>query len=139
MALTMIACASTPKPIAIKKTAGTNLNYDVTWQKIISKLSADGMNIKNVAKDSGLITFEQVADPYFYDAYFDCGKRAMGSVLKPIALNIFVEKSQPQTKITVNLSGAWAATGMYGHEVASVTCYSTGKFEQELFSAVEAN
>lgn len=138
MTICLSACATIKPPvkkeIENKRTFGGS--YDLIWSKIISKVASDGMAIRQTDKESGIITFDHVPDTKFYSAYLDCGNVNNAAVnLRPISLNVIVQKGVSQT-VTVNLSGGWVLNSVYNYKLGESICYSTGKFEKELFDHV---
>lgn len=139
LAVILTGCATHKPPVKkeIENMRTFKQSYDQVWSKLIQKISADGMAVRLTDKDSGLITFDHIPDVNFYAMYFDCGtmNKMFAFDFKPINLNVSVVKGVEPT-VRINLSGSWMLRSAYGHVVKEGQCYSTGKFEQELFDSI---
>ena len=116
-------------------------SYEATWKALIRALAADNVPLRTVAKDSGVISSDDIVSPI--GVYADCGR--LGSVaLEGEALITFTMFVQPDgasgTDIQINSrmrtqayrrgdSGSLKSDKVY-------PCASTGRWESNMLDAV---
>jgi hypothetical protein len=116
--------------------------YEVVWRALVRALARENVQIRAIARDSGVIASEAV--PTTIGLYADCGRfgdeRVEGDA--QVAFTIFVEALSPtQTAVQVNTR---MRTDMYARGRAKpkarppLSCASTGRWEANLLDTVRA-
>ena len=115
--------------------------YDAAWTALVHALAKGNIPLRAIARDSGVIASDEFVTPIGVLA--DCGRigddRIEGEAA--VSFTIFVEDSGPDTRLMINSkmrtqaarrgpSGALKPTPVY-------VCASTGRFEANLFEAVQ--
>jgi hypothetical protein len=105
--------------------------YDTVWKNIVGYLAQNQMQLKNVAKDSGVIYAEAVT---FDDDVADCGSdttmKTKGRLAK---INIFVNSVGKNRVVSVNTEFKESRQMMTASD--TVTCNSKGVMESRILSA----
>jgi hypothetical protein len=97
-------------------------------------LAQNQMQIKNIAKDSGVIYAESVK---FDDSVADCGTRGiMALVGRRATFNIFVNRSSKDPVVSVNTE--FNETRRFDVNTQTVACNSKGILEGNILSAAAA-
>ena len=135
-----------PQKIVFQNYTVLNNNYEETWQKLVTWFSEHNSPIKNLDKNSGLITTERnlgVDDL----TYCNCGEYAWNQHLEMITgnMNVTVKKiDSVNTKVTINIfyrCNLYTPTGNVftpTHTPAgTVDGQSTGKLETEIFKDLQ--
>ena len=114
--------------------------YDAVWRALVRALARENVQVRAIARDSGVIASEAV--PTTIGLYADCGRlgedRLEGEAL--VAFTVFAEPDGQATRVQVNSnmrtqahrkgsSGKLKPTPVYA-------CASTGRFEANLIDAV---
>lgn len=132
--ITMVGCATAPKPHDVDNSRTYPTSYDQTWENIVSFFASRNIQIKNIAKDSGVIYAEKAS---FDDSLADCGKSGM---FTPVAhralLNVFVKKVPAGTSVSVNTD--FSETRRFGDNVTTVQCTSYGTLERAILESAGA-
>ena len=116
--------------------------YDQVWRALVRVLARENVQVRAIARDSGVIASEAV--PTTIGIYADCGRygdqRIEGDA--QVAFSIFVEAVSPtQTAVQVNTR---MRTDSYGLGVSSIKprpplgCESTGRWEANLVDNIRA-
>jgi len=116
--------------------------YDAVWRALVRALARENVQIRTIARDSGVIASEAV--PTTIGLYADCGRfgeeRVEGDA--QVAFTIFVEAvSSTQTAVQVNTR---MRTDTYTRGSGSpkprpgMPCASTGRWEANLLDTVRA-
>jgi hypothetical protein len=142
MALSVAACG---KPYVAPLLPGPyteqiDAPYEQVWRALMRVLARENVQVRAIARDSGVIASEAV--PTTIGLYADCGRfgdeRVEGDA--QVAFSIFVEAvSSTQTAVQVNTR---MRTDAYGRGTGSVKprpplgCASTGRWEANLFDNV---
>jgi hypothetical protein len=114
--------------------------YDAVWRALVRALARENVQIRAIARDSGVIASEAV--PTTIGIYADCGRfgdeRVQGDA--QVAFTIFVEAvSATQTAVQVNTR---MRTDTYSRGTtppkprAALPCASTGRWEANLLDTV---
>jgi hypothetical protein len=117
-------------------------SYDAVWRALVRALARENVQIRAIARDSGVIASEAV--PTTIGLYADCGRfgdeRVQGDA--QVAFTIFVEAvSSAQTAVQVNTR---MRTDTYTRGSGSpkprsgLPCASTGRWEANLLDTVRA-
>lgn len=114
--------------------------YDATWQALIRALAFENVSLRTVARDSGVISSDDIVSPI--GVFADCGREGAavleGEVL--VAFTIFVQPNGAVTDVQVNSrmrthahrrgdSGKLRPEPVY-------QCASTGRWEANLVDTV---
>jgi hypothetical protein len=116
--------------------------YDAVWRALVRVLAQENVQVRAIAKDSGVIASEAV--PTTIGLYADCGRfgdqRIDGDA--QVAFTIFVQAiSATQTSVQVNTRMRTDAYSRGGGSVKPrppLACASTGRWEANLFDTVRA-
>ena len=114
--------------------------YDPTWQALIRALAFENVSLRAVARDSGVISSDDIVSPI--GVFADCGREG-AAILEGEALvtfTIFVQANGPTTEVQVNSrmrtqahrrgdSGSLRSEPVY-------QCASTGRWEANLVDNV---
>jgi hypothetical protein len=116
--------------------------YEAVWRALVRALARENVQIRAIARDSGVIASEAV--PTTIGLYADCGRfgdeRVQGDA--QVAFTIFVEAvSTTQTAVQVNTR---MRTDVYSRGTTppkprpAIPCASTGRWEANLLDTVRA-
>jgi hypothetical protein len=114
--------------------------YDAVWRALVRALAQENVQIRAIARDSGVIASEAV--PTTIGLYADCG-RFGGDVVEgaaQVAYTIFVQPvSATQTSVQVNtrmLANNYARGSGNPKYREPIACASTGRWEANLLDTV---
>lgn len=147
MALALLAESACGKPYVAPLLPGLyteqiDAPYDTVWRALVRALARENVQIRAIARDSGVIASEAV--PTTIGVYADCGRfgdaRVEGEA--QVAYTIFVQAvTANQTAVQVNTR---MRTDTYARGSGSVKprpalpCASTGRWEANLLDTVRA-
>jgi hypothetical protein len=114
--------------------------YDAVWRALVRALARENVQIRTIARDSGVIASEAV--PTTIGLYADCGRfgeeRVEGDA--QVAFTIFVEAvSSTQTAVQVNTrmrTDTYTRGSGPPRPRAGLPCASTGRWEANLLDTV---
>jgi hypothetical protein len=114
--------------------------YDAVWRALVRALARENVQIRTIARDSGVIASEAV--PTTIGLYADCGRfgeeRVEGDA--QVAFTIFVEAvSSTQTAVQVNTrmrTDTYTRGSGPPKARSGLPCASTGRWEANLLDAV---
>ena len=132
VALTVSACSTPPATYNVKNSMSYQKSYDSVWEDIVSFLARNNFQIKNIAKDSGVIYAEAVR---FDHSAADCGSPGILKVVGRRAnFNIFVNRSGKIPVVSVNTEFTEMRT--FDGAVSTVQCNSRGMLEDRILSSI---
>ena len=116
--------------------------YDTVWRALVRALARENVQIRTIARDSGVIASEAV--PTTIGLYADCGRfgeeRVEGDA--QVAFTIFVEAvSSTQTAVQVNTrmrTDTYTRGSGVPKSRPGLPCASTGRWEANLLDTVRA-
>ena len=116
--------------------------YDAVWRALVRALARENVQIRTIARDSGVIASEAV--PTTIGLYADCGRfgeeRVEGDA--QVAFTIFVEAvSSTQTAVQVNTrmrTDTYTRGSGVPKARPGLSCASTGRWEANLLDTVRA-
>jgi hypothetical protein len=116
--------------------------YDAVWRALVRALARENVQIRTIARDSGVIASEAV--PTTIGLYADCGRfgdeRVQGDA--QVAFTIFVESvTSGQTAVQVNTrmrTDTYTRGSGLPKPRAGLPCASTGRWEANLLDTVRA-
>ena len=116
--------------------------YDAVWRALVRALARGNVQIRTIARDSGVIASEAV--PTTIGLYADCGRfgeeRVEGDA--QVAFTIFVEAvSSAQTAVQVNTrmrTDTYTRGSGVPKARPGLPCASTGRWEANLLDTVRA-
>jgi hypothetical protein len=116
--------------------------YDAVWRALVRALARENVQIRTIARDSGVIASEAV--PTTIGLYADCGRfgeeRVEGDA--QVAFTIFVEAVSPtQTAVQVNTrmrTDTYTRGSGPPKARPGLPCASTGRWEANLLDTVRA-
>ena len=116
--------------------------YDAVWRALVRALARENVQIRAIARDSGVIASEAV--PTTIGLYADCGRfgeeRVEGDA--QVAFTIFVEAvSATQTAVQVNTrmrTDTYTRGSGPPKSRSGLPCASTGRWEANLVDTVRA-
>lgn len=121
--------------------AEVRASYDTAWTALVHALAKSNIPLRAIARDSGVIASDEFVTPV--GLFADCGRigddRIEGEAV--VSFTIFAEDNGPETRLMINSkmrtqaarrgsSGKLKPTPVY-------QCASTGRFEANLFDAVQ--
>lgn len=148
--LALLGCSSyqPPKQYTIESERLYNLDYENTWQRVISVFTEYNIPIRNMDKSSGLITTEHNLGASV-GGYADCGQPAQSIYTYKfentvLNMNIVVTKiNERQTKVRVRVFpkteyAAYEYKNYRYYKVSStiLDCASTGKLEKSILDYI---
>ena len=116
--------------------------YDVVWPALVRVLADANVQIRAIARDSGVIASEAV--PTTIGLYADCGRFGNEAVEgdAQVAYTIFVQPvSSSRTAVQVNTrmrTEAYARGSGKPKPREPLTCASTGRWEANLLDSIRA-
>lgn len=133
LAALLTSCATPPKSYTYNKTVIYKKSYDEVWTKVIEYFANTNIPIKNVAKDSGIVTAEKMR----YDiSYADCGRSMNTIVNKTGVFNVFVKSIPSGTSVSINTDYSLIQQSSWDGSMMQISCNSTGKIEQEILNYI---
>jgi hypothetical protein len=116
--------------------------YDAVWRALVRALARENVQIRTIARDSGVIASEAV--PTTIGLYADCGRfgdeRVQGDA--QVAFTIFVEAvTSGQTAVQVNTrmrTDTYTRGSGLPKPRSGLPCASTGRWEANLLDTVRA-
>jgi hypothetical protein len=122
--------------------AQIDASYDATWRSLIGALARENFPLRAVARDSGVISTDEVVTPI--GLYADCGRygeaRVEGEAL--VSFTVFAQSNADDTDVQINSKMRTQAhrKGSSGKLKPNPVfqCASTGRFEANLLDAVRA-
>lgn len=108
------------------------MQYDQAWENIVSFFASHNIQVKNIAKDSGVIYAETTR---FDNSMADCGTPGIFQVVGRRAnFNVFVKHANSGPTVSVNTD--FTETRQFEQNVTTVQCNSTGSLETMILNAV---
>lgn len=139
LAMSVSSCAGLKKlekPLIVTEKS-YSIQFDNVWSSVIEFVTNNGMSPKTLDKSSGLVIFEKSTDNDFMKNYFVCESAGiLNTFANPLSLNFFIKQSQKNVIVKINLTGSSYAT-FNGVDKIQKSCYSNGKFEQEVFNNIK--
>lgn len=114
--------------------------YDLVWRALVKVLARENVQVRAIARDSGVIASEAVPTPI--GLYADCGRFGAEHVEgeAQVAFTLFVDGVSPtQTVVQVNTrmrTDAYARGSGTAKPRPPLVCASTGRWEANLFDAL---
>jgi hypothetical protein len=126
--------------LPVAYTEQIDASYDAVWRALVRALARENVQIRTIARDSGVIASEAV--PTTIGLYADCGRfgeeRVEGDA--QVAFTIFVEAiSSTQTAVQVNTrmrTDTYTRGSGPPRPRAGLPCASTGRWEANLLDTV---
>jgi hypothetical protein len=116
--------------------------YDAVWRALVRALAQENVQVRAIARDSGVIASEAV--PTTIGLYADCGRFGTEAVEgdAQVAYTIFVQPvSTGQTAVQVNTrmrTESYAKGSGKPKQRDPLACASTGRWEANLLDTVRA-
>jgi hypothetical protein len=130
--LVLSGCATAPQRHNIQSSETYNVSYDAAWEGVVSYFASHNIQIKNIAKDSGVIYAEAAT---FDDSVADCGKPGLLVVTgRRATFNVFVHKVPAGTQVSVNTEFMEGLA--FGQSRSTRQCTSRGSLEAAILNAV---
>jgi len=106
--------------------------FEDVWEDIVAAFATRNIQVKNIAKDSGVIYAETAR---FDDSMADCGKPGLFVVQARRAnFNVFVTRSGMKPVVSVNTE--FTETRRFQDNVMTVPCNSKGVLEQMILQSI---
>lgn len=133
-ALVMAGCATAPGVHTVQNTRTYQMPYDQAWENVVSFFASRNIQIKNIAKDSGVIYAESAR---FDDSMADCGKPGLFQIVgRKANFNVFVKHAGNGTQVSVNTD--FSETRRFENNVVTVQCNSYGTLENLVLNSVSS-
>ena len=130
-ALLAQGCATAPGLYSYRQSHGYSRSYDQVWEDTIGFFANNNIQVKNIAKDSGVIYAEQTS---FGDDLADCGKRGIATSIGRMAtLNVFIMRSSSPS---IRVNTKFQETRKFDNSVWTVECNSKGIIEEVILRHV---
>lgn len=136
LTLAIAGCASLPQgglPVEVSRELPRG--YDTVWQQLVGLLANYNVQIKTIAKDSGVV---YVSRDTFDESLADCGSRALFPLHRRVLdVNFLVTKIDAgATRVRVNARFIEVRGGPFGR-VDHIECVSRGNLEGAVIAALE--
>jgi hypothetical protein len=128
------SCATTPAMYSVSNSRSYDQSYDRVWEDLVAFFASHSIQIKNIAKDSGVIYAETAR---FDDSVADCGTPGIMQVMGRRAnLNVFVNRSGPKPTVSVNTE--FNEFRRFDTNEQTVRCNSKGVLERMILDSVKS-
>ncbi len=131
----MAGCATAPGVRTIENSRTYPMSYDQTWQDVVAVFAQNNIQIKNIAKDSGVIYAE---GGNFDDTMADCGSPGLLIVSgRHVNFNVFVRSLGVSTQVSVNTN--FTENLRFGNNFATMStmrCTSYGRIETFILNSI---
>ncbi len=131
----LAGCVTPPRQYQFDNSIEVKDSYDNTWTRVVEIFARNNIQIKNIAKDSGLISAETSK---FGTDVADCGELPLFNIIKRYGnVNVFIKTNKNNTQlITVNTDFRITAISTTGGNIIDRACNSTGNLERAIFTKV---
>lgn len=130
--LVLSGCATAPQRHSVQSNETFGVGYDVAWERVVSYFASHNIQIKNIAKDSGVIYAEAST---FDDSVADCGTPGLLVVTgRRATFNVFVHRVPSGTQVSVNTDFMEGLA--FGQSRSTRQCTSRGALEATILNAV---
>lgn len=131
-------CVTHPAEYSFEKTRTYNQSKNKTWEKLMEYFTDNGVPIKNIEKDSGIIYAENIYGGQDTNLYADCGQHGLTQLTSSkFEMNVFVKSvGASKSKATANLK-VTGAKQFGGHPPIIVQCSSKGIIEERILEALK--
>jgi hypothetical protein len=130
----MAGCVTAPGVHTVQNTRTYQMSYDQTWENVVSFFASRNIQIKNIAKDSGVIYAEAAR---FDDSMADCGKPGIFQIVgRKANFNVFVKHAGNGTQVSVNTD--FSETRRFENNVTTIQCNSYGTLENLVLNAASS-
>jgi len=130
--LILTSCATAPGSYTFSNTQSYSRPYDQVWEELVGFFAKNNIQIKNIAKDSGVIYAESAT---FSDNSADCGDPGLWSRSSRLFnLNVFVSRSVSDPTVHVNTK--FFETRRFENSVTTVECNSKGAVERAVLASI---
>jgi uncharacterized lipoprotein len=130
--LTLLGCATAPATYTFSSSKSYSRPYDQVWEDLVGFFAKNNIQIKNIAKDSGVIYAESAT---FSDNSADCGEPGLWRRVSRVAnLNVFVARSTAEPTVQVNTK--FFETRRFENSLTTVECNSKGVVERTIIELV---
>lgn len=133
MLLALFGCATAPSIYQFSNSQSYSRSYDDLWEDLVGFFAKNSIQIKNIAKDSGVIYAETAT---FSDTSADCGDPGLWQPANRLfTLNAFVTRASPELK--VHITTKFYETRRFDRSVTTVECNSKGVVERAILDAIK--
>ena len=132
MILLFAGCATAPVHYTVINSQTYLRSYDEIWEDLVRFFATSNIQIKNIAKDSGVIYAETAR---YEDDFADCGTPGLSKVMgRALNLNVFVSRIGNAPKVHVNTK--FLETRQFDRSVWTVECNSRGIIERTILNSL---
>jgi hypothetical protein len=130
--VTLAGCATAPASYSVSNSRTYDKSYDEVWEQIVAAFASRNIQVKNIAKDSGVIYAETAR---FDDSMADCGKPGLFMVQGRRAnFNVFVSRAGGKPNVSVNTE--FSETRRFENNVFTTPCNSKGVLESMILDSI---
>src|SRR5262245_6850631 len=130
--LTLLGCATAPATYTFSNSKSYSRPYDQLWEDLVGFFAKNNIQIKNIAKDSGVIYAESAT---FSDNSADCGEPGLWRPVSRLAnMNVFVARASADPTVQVNTK--FFETRRFESSVTTVECNSKGVVERTIIESI---
>lgn len=130
----LVACVTPPRQYQFNNSIEVKDSYDNTWERIVEFFANNHIQIKNIAKDSGLISAEKSS---FKQNVADCGRSEFITPLRSFGhINVFVKSKGNIQTVSVNTEFRQTARNEFNDRLIERMCNSTGILENAILTKV---
>jgi hypothetical protein len=128
----LTACATPPATYSVSNSRSYQRSYDLVWEDIVQFMASRNIQIKNIAKDSGVIYAEASS---FGNDVADCGSPGLLHVVGRRAMfNVFVNRSSGAPTVSVNTE--FSEVRRFDGPTMTVPCNSRGVLETAILNSI---
>jgi len=128
----LTSCATAPASYTFSNSQSYSRPYDQLWEDLVGFFAKNNIQIKNIAKDSGVIYAESAT---FSDNSADCGDPGLWSRSSRLFnLNVFVSRSGSEPTVHVNTK--FFETRRFENKMETVECNSRGAVERAVLASI---
>ena len=129
----LAGCATAPEKHSFQNSRAYDKGFDEVWEKVVEYFATNNIEIKNIAKDSGVIYAERTS---FDNSVADCGSPGLSQVVgRTATFNVFVSDQDGATQVSVN--SRFSEVRRFDYNNWNVECNSRGVLEKTVLDAIE--
>lgn len=127
-------CVTPPPTYEVESTAKLDRSFDDAWTDVVEFLATNNVQIKNVAKDSGVIYADKAG---FDDMLADCGGSGLFMPIgRQETLNVFLRKGT-DGKVSISVNTTFAERRRFESNIRDFKCNSRGVIESQIIAAAK--
>jgi hypothetical protein len=136
-AVALAASATAPQKRKVTTTASVRTTYAQAWEAVIDLFSERTWAIKNMDRDSGLITTDWMSLGSEAETFADCGSPGLATIQETaVRFNVRIKELDDATSVAVN--AAFRQLRTFDGHTSTIECTSKGAVEALIQDEVAA-